>query len=133
MKTKVFTSIGGLAFALVILSGCASTGNQSLKKETEATVAKTIIIGKTTKAEVKAHFGSPISTSFTDGGLEIWNYSLAKMHAGGANFIPVYNLFAGSANGTAKSLVILFDEKDVVKKFTMSESAVSTKTGLSTL
>lgn len=86
--------------------------------------------GKTTKAEVKVMFGSPIKTTFTDGGLEIYTYELAKMSADAVNYIPLVGLLGGSASGTKKELVILFDDKGIVKKFSMSESPVKVKTGV---
>lgn len=49
-----------LAVALAVtLTGCASSGNQQLKNETETSVQTKIQEGKTTKAEVKTFFGSP--------------------------------------------------------------------------
>lgn len=53
-----------LATTAVLSTGCASQGNQSLKKETEATVKNKIVEGKTTKDSVKTMFGSPTETSF---------------------------------------------------------------------
>ncbi len=120
----------GLAFALALLSGCASTGNESLRKETETSVATKIIEGKTSKAEVRSMFGSPAKTSFTDGGLEIWTYEMAKMKADAVNYIPIVGLFGASASGVKKELVVLFDEHGLVKRYSMSESQVSTKTGI---
>lgn len=75
-------------------------------------------------------FGSPATTSFTDGGLEIWKYELSKMKADAVNFIPVVNLFGSSASGTKKELVILFNDNGTVRKFSMSESPVNVKTGV---
>jgi outer membrane protein assembly factor BamE (lipoprotein component of BamABCDE complex) len=114
----------------LLTNGCASAGNASLKKETESTVATKIVEGQTTKPQIRAMFGSPASTSFTDGGLEIWKYDFAKMKADGVNYIPIVNLFGSSASGMKKELVVLFDDKDVVKRFSMSESPVTVKTGL---
>ena len=130
MKTQNKLSIGLLFAALVIFSGCASTGNESLRKESESSIAAKIIEGKSTKDEVRAAFGSPLTTSFTDGGLEIWNYELSKMKADAVNYIPLVGLFGGTASGTKKQLVILFDDNDVVKKVSMSESPVKVKTGI---
>lgn len=130
MKYKTTVSIIGLACGLALLSGCASVGNESLRKESEASVAQKIVEGKTTKAEIRAMFGSPAKTTFTDGGLEIWTFELAKMKADGVNYIPIVGLFGSSASGTKKELVVLFDVAGVVKRFSMSESAVSAKTGI---
>ncbi|MFW0974770.1 hypothetical protein [Leclercia pneumoniae] len=110
------------------LAGCASSGNQQLKNETETSVRSKIQEGKTTKAEVKAFFGSPDGVSYTDGGNEIWKYSFAKVKVNGTTFIPFYGLFHNGTNGTKKELTILF-KNDTVQKYTMAESAINTKSG----
>ena len=107
-----------------------SAGNEKLRHETGATIQQKIVEGKTTKAEVKQKFGDPLTTSFTDGGLEIWNYELQKISADAISFVPIVNLFGGSSSGVKKQLVFLFDDNGVVKKYSMSESPVSVKTGL---
>jgi outer membrane protein assembly factor BamE (lipoprotein component of BamABCDE complex) len=112
------------------MSGCAGVGNDSLRSETEATVATKIVQGKTTKDQVREMFGSPMKTEFTDGGLEIWHYELTKLHADAVNFIPVVNLFGSIESGNKKELVVLFDTNNVVKRYSMSDSAVSQKTGI---
>ena len=50
----------------LILGGCGSTGNESIKNASEAQVKKQIIEGVTSKDQVQAMFGSPIKTSYTD-------------------------------------------------------------------
>lgn len=118
-----------LAVALAVtLTGCASSGNQKLKSETETSVQSKIQEGKTTKAEVKTLFGSPDAVSYTDGGNEIWKYSFAKVKVNGTSFIPFYGLFHNGTNGTKKELTILFKD-NTVQKFTMAESAINTKSG----
>lgn len=119
-----------VACSLLVLAGCASSGNQSLKGQDEASVAKVITEGVTTQAEVRNRFGSPMDTSFTDGGMEIWEYSLSEVSSDAINFVPVVNLFGSSASGKKKDLTILFDEDDVVHRYSMSSSDVSHKTGL---
>ncbi|MBF0557383.1 MAG: hypothetical protein HQL08_01240 [Nitrospirae bacterium] len=117
-------------FFMVTMFGCASAGNQSLRNETEVTVSQKVVEGKTTREEIRAMFGSPASTSFTDGGLEIWKYELANMHGDAVNYLPIVNLFGRSASGTKKELVVLYDATGIVKRCSMSESAVSVKTGV---
>ena len=124
--TKAIIAAGMLA----VLAGCAAVGNEPLRTETEASVAQKIIKGETTKDQVRVMFGSPVKTSFTDGGLEIWTYEFVNVSADAVNFIPVVNLFGSSASGTKKELVVLFDENDRVRRFSMSESEVSQRTGL---
>nr|DAD81381.1 MAG TPA: outer membrane protein assembly factor [Siphoviridae sp. ctEpf2] len=113
----------------VALAGCASSGNQSLKKESEASVKSKIVEGVTTKSDIKKTFGSASKTSFTDGGKEIWTYELADVSLDAVSYIPVVNWFGSSASGTKKELVIMFDG-DKVQRYSMSESPVSTKTGV---
>ena len=125
--------IAAVAFVLAIaalMGGCASTGNQTLKTESEISVASKIVVGETSAAEIKSMFGSPFESSYTDGGLQIWKFRLDDMNADAVNFIPVVNFFGSSMSGKRKELVILFDDEDVVKRFNMSESDVQTKTGL---
>jgi hypothetical protein len=124
---KLFT----MAFlSVLILSGCASTGNQTLKEESEFTVSSKVVSGQTTASEIKAMFGSPYETTYTDSGMLIWKFRLDDLKSDAVNFIPIVNLFGSSMSGTRKELVILFDENDVVKRSNMSESDVKTKTGL---
>jgi len=113
-----------------LLSGCATVGNDSLKDEDQQTISNKLTEGKTTMAEVKVMLGTPMSTSYTDGGLEVWTYEITHMSADAASYIPVVGMFAGSSSGTKKELVILFDEKEKVRKYKMNESAVKARTGL---
>lgn len=114
----------------LILAGCAGTGNQALRAETERSVATKLEEGKTTKAEVRSLFGSPAKTEFTDGGLEMWRYEFTNVSADAVSFIPIVNLFGNSASGVKKELVVLFDETSVVRRYSMSESDVTHRTGL---
>ncbi len=70
MKNKIL-----LFASLLIIVSCGTTsGNRVLMSETELTVDAKIIEGITTQSEIKAMFGSPYETTFTDGGMEIWKY-----------------------------------------------------------
>ena len=124
MKRIVLTMIMGLA-----LTGCVSSGNQILKKETAVSVKSKITEGVSTKAEVRKQFGSPMKTTFTDNGHEIWTYRLSHLSADAISYLPVIGLFGSSSSGTQKELVIMFNG-DRVQKYSLSESAVATKTGL---
>lgn len=119
-----------LLFATMFVVSCASTGNQTLKTESEVSIASKVQEGVTTAPEIKAMFGSPYETSYTDGGLMIWKYRLDDMRSDAVNYIPIVNWFGTSASGTRKELVVLFDDNDVVKRMNMSESDVKTKTGI---
>ena len=115
---------------IIFVGGCASTGNQTLKEETESSVASKIINNVTTQAEIKAMYGSPYETTYTDGGMEIWKYRLDDLKADAINYVPLVNLFGSSYSGTRKELVILFNDDGTVKRNSMSESDVQNKSGL---
>lgn len=115
--------------AVGLLAGCASSGSKALRDHSEQTVATHIIEGETTKREVLQVFGSPMNTTFTDGGREIWEYSFADMSADAVTYIPIVNWLGTSSSGTQKKLTILFDD-DVVSRYSMTESDVRTGTGL---
>lgn len=125
-----FTKLTVVAFLAVSLVGCASVGNETLRQESETTIQGKIVEGKTTKAQVRETFGSPLKASFTDSGLEVWNYEFSNVSADAISYVPIVNLFGASASGTKKELVVLFDKSSVVQRFTMNESQVKNKTGL---
>ena len=71
-------------------------------------------------------FGSPIKTTFTDGGLEIWTYEFDDLKMTAASYL---NPFGTTFTGTKKELVVLFDENEIVKRARMSESDVGGSLG----
>ena len=127
--SRVFV-LASVSVLLLTLAGCVSQGDESILHETNASVSQKIMEGKTTKEEVKAQFGPPGNTTFFPDGSEVWTYDLTKLHADAATFIPFVGLLAASQSGTKKQLVIYFDTKDVVKRYTMSEAPVTVRTGL---
>lgn len=128
MKPSIL--LAGVCLATLTLIGCASKGNESLRKETELSIGTKLTEGQTTKTEVRKMLGSPLKTSFTDGGLEISTYEFDNVTSDAINYVPVLNWLGSSASGTKKELVILFDKANVVQRYSMSESNVKVKTGL---
>ena len=122
--------VAGLSSAL--LGGCASSGNQSIADATHESVSAQLIKGKTTQENVRAIFGDPATTSFTDSGNEIWQYDFSRMHSKPTNFIPYVNLIHSGAEGDKKSLVVFFDKSKVVRQYTISSSKVDISRGLIT-
>ena len=125
---KIFPA--GVLMLAVLVTGCASVGNESLRKESESSISQKIVEGKTTKSEIRSMFGSPTKTSFTDGGLEIWNYDFSNVSADAISYVPIVNLFGASASGKKKELVVMYDQTNIVKRYSMSEADVTHKTGL---
>ena len=129
MFIKTVKIIGAI-FVTILITACVSSGNQSLKNETELSVTEKIVKGETTTTEIKAMFGSPFETTYTDSGYLIWKYRLDDLEYDAVNFIPYLNLLKSRVSGTRKELVILFDENDVVKRANMSESKIETESGV---
>ncbi|MDC0180755.1 hypothetical protein OAK21_04805 [Pseudomonadota bacterium] len=120
-----------LTLTFFLIASCGSTsGNRVLLAESEISVDSKIIEGITTQSEIKAMFGSPFETTFTDGGMEIWKYRFDNLDADAVNYIPIVNMFTQSYSGDRKELVILFNDNGTVKRSSMAESDVTTKAGL---
>ena len=125
-----FAKTISIIFAATLATACASAGNEQLRNETETSINGKIIEGSTTKAQIRSTFGSPLKTSFTDGGLEVATYEFTNVSADAISFVPIVNLFGASASGKKKELVVLFDKSGIVQRYSMSESEVTQKTGL---
>ena len=114
--------------------GCANVGNASMEDFTEEQANEAIVKGVTTKKEIRAAFGSPIESTFTDGGLAIWKYQYDDTSAFTpdtvGSVILTFGLAGTKARGTRNELVILFDENDIVKQFNMSNSPIEAGTGV---
>lgn len=123
------SSVAGCLSALLLLSACASSGNESIKNETSETVDQKIKDGVTTKQEIKALYGDPLETSFTDSGHEVWKYVFAKTRANGTNFIPYYGAFSSGTHGKAKTLSIIFTDQ-VVWHHSLADSQIQTHQGI---
>ncbi len=127
-KSLFLSSVIGLS---VFFSGCAiKTGNEVLGKMEKSQVEQGIVKGKSTKEEIKVMFGDPTSVDFDNNSLEKWTYLHVRSDAKLINYVPYANLFASGTNDTKKTLVILFDDKGIVKNYINSDAKGETKTGL---
>ena len=122
--------VAGLSFLL--LSGCSSVGNNSIADATAESVSAQLIKGKSTQPDVRALYGDPSKTTFTDSGNEIWEYDFSRMHSKPTNFIPYVSLIHNGAEGDKKSLVVFFDRSKIVRQYTISSSKVDISNGLIT-
>lgn len=127
---KYFNLTSATLVVGLLLSGCASSGNEKMRHETQQTIDQKIIDKVTTKAQVQKMYGTPNTTNFTDTGLEIWKYKLVRETARGINFVPVANMFSQGRNTKTKELVILFDDNSVVKKHTFLDTKGETNVGI---
>lgn len=128
MRTQFFRAV--MMGLLLSLIGCASHGNEKLRKENDTTLAQKITKGVTTKAQVAGALGPADDVSFTDSGNEIWKYYHTVSTAKAVNFIPVVNIFAAGVDNDKKELVVLFDEQGTVKNYTFAQTQGEQRTGV---
>ena len=128
MGSNVFFSVF-IIFLFVLLTACATTGNQKLKDETNETISEKMKVGITTKREVIEYLGSTTQTSLTEDGLEILTYEYERFTPRVQNFIP-YNFFSLVDDGKKKQLVILLDNDGIIKKVILNESNEERRRGL---
>ena len=113
----------------ILLSGCASAGNDKVRTETMDTVGTKVVKGTTTKSQVRGLYGEPSSVSLTDSGSEVWKYEYAHATAKAVSFVPIVGLFAGGADVTKNEVVFIFDKNDVMQNYTVHASQSETRNG----
>lgn len=126
MKAK----IAGSLLTIIVLSGCASTaGNQSIKNETQQSIASKILKGRTTKEDIQKQFGEPTRKTVVDTNEDMWFYSIMNSNMSAMSYIPIVGLFSNGTDMKSKSLTITFTG-DKVENWTFSESNDSIHNGL---
>ena len=115
----------------VALSGCADgIGNGRIANQSNNTLSRKIIKGKTTESQIRQMFGDPDKTTFNSKDDLMWTYEYQHDHDTVAAYIPVVNWFAKDVKGHKKTLVILFNKKGIVKNYAFSNSANSISLGM---
>ena len=108
--------------------GCANQGGNVLRNLTEADVNSLIVVGETTRNEIRALFGEPHnSTTYSKLGIEIWKYRYEDTAAWNRATVASDGIFLESLKnghlGKKKELTIIYNEDYTVKRFNMSSSA----------
>ena len=126
MKAKV----AGALLTIIVLSGCASTaGNQSIKNETQQSIASKIIKGRTTKQDISREFGDPTRKTTVDTNEDMWFYSIMNSNMSAISYIPIAGLFSNGTDMKSKALTVTF-QGDKVENWSFSESNDSVHNGL---
>ncbi|MBB8882752.1 hypothetical protein FSH36_013865 [Escherichia coli] len=116
-------------FAISLINGCSTSGNQKIKNETAQSLQSKIIKDKTTKTELLAQLGEPDTRTTLDSGNEQWRYFMYNNQFNAATFIPIVGLFTGGSQIQSKTLEIDF-KGEVVSKWTFSSENNNSKTGI---
>ena len=118
----------------ILLTGCVTAPEPLTKKNSELTqgmVQMNLEVGKTTKADVLETFGAPNITTRDSSGNEVWTYQRqAQVSQSSSSSGFIFVIIAGKsaeASGFETSskmmtLIIKFNEKDVVTDFKSRES-----------
>ena len=78
---------------LLVISACVSAGTKAI---TDAGVVSQIEVGKSTRADVTALLGYPITASYGGQGEETWYYTRVTMYPKPTAFVPVVKAFTPS-------------------------------------
>jgi len=117
----------------LLLVGCASSGNESVRDVSDTSVAAHVTKGQTTKDQVRASYGDPTAIGFTDSGNEQWTYVHAVATAKAVNFVPIIGMFAGGADVAKSTFVIFFDKTGVVQNYSVSKSQSEVRRGIGSM
>lgn len=116
-------------FALIILiNGCASVQPVQKGNLTPGMAKTKIIKGQTTQNEVLEVFGAPNIVTKNKSGNEVWTYDKASVETGTSDVYGTILIAGGTGSRSSTSartftLMIEFDEKNVVKDFSYRSSA----------
>ena len=122
-------SIVALALC-ILLSACASSGNEKIRSETKEGLEQQIQKGKSSKQNVQDLYGDPDEITFTDSGNEIWRFKHSLATSKPINFVPYANIFSHGMDVKNKIIVFIFDKKGIVQNYTLSDAKNEIKNGL---
>lgn len=112
-----------------ILPGCASTaGNQSIKNETQQSIASKLYKGRTTKQEILRDFGEPTRITTVDTNEDMWVYSIMNSSLSAMSYIPIVGRLSNETDMKRKNLTITFTG-DKVENWSFIESNDSVHNG----
>ncbi|GAC1373579.1 MAG: hypothetical protein NVS3B3_09500 [Aquirhabdus sp.] len=120
MKRKF---VSGLAI-LFLVTGCVSLSNQENKNGKQQTIQTKIVEGSTTKEQVLMALGKATTISFSDVGDELWAYSYIQSSSKLQDFIPIVKFFVQGSYLNPLQLVIVFDKKCIVSKYTIHKDVL---------
>jgi outer membrane protein assembly factor BamE (lipoprotein component of BamABCDE complex) len=105
---------------LLVISGCVSAGTKAI---TDAGVVSQIEVGKSTRADVTALLGYPLTASYGGQGDETWHYTWTTVYPTPAAFVPVVKAVIPSLGETARGLAVTFDQDGAVKSLGVNQPA----------
>lgn len=118
-----------LLITFLLIGGCASTaGNQSIKNETQQSIASKIFKGRTTKQDILQQFGEPTRKTTIDTDEDMWSYSIMNSNMSVMSYIPIAGIFSNGTDIKTKALTVTF-KGDKVENWSFSEGSDSVHNG----
>ncbi|GAC1376248.1 MAG: hypothetical protein NVS3B3_15280 [Aquirhabdus sp.] len=114
---KIKSILVGFA-VLCLVTGCVVPSNQEAKSGTQQTIQNKIVEGTTTKDQVRTALGEAASVSFSSDD-EVWTYSYTQPSSRLQNFVPIANFFTKGSYLSPQQLIVKFDKKGIVSKYTI--------------
>jgi outer membrane protein assembly factor BamE (lipoprotein component of BamABCDE complex) len=112
--------IGFCLVLLLAITGCVSgMGNKEITKDE---LVNKIVVGQTTKAEVKQLLGQPTDVHFADNGEEIWYYRYTRSNVRSSSFIPYAGAVVGGADTKTVTLTVRYTTDGIVKNIGRGEA-----------
>jgi len=110
------------------IAGCASVQPVQNGNLTPGMAKTTIIKGKTTQNEILTVFGAPNIVTKNKSGNEIWTYDKMSVESGASEVYGTAIVVGGvgvrsSTSARSFTLMIEFDENDIVKDYSYRSSA----------
>lgn len=117
-----------ILISFFLLSGCVSVQPVQQSNLTPGMAKTKIIKGQTTQNEVLQVFGAPNIVTKNKSGNEVWTYDKVSVETGTSDVYGTLLIVGGAGSRSSTSartftLMIEFDEKDVVKDFSYRSSA----------
>jgi len=113
---------------LFLLSGCASVQPAQQSNLTPGMAKTKIIKGQTTQNEIIQVFGPPNIVTQNKSSNEVWTYDKVSVETGTSDVYGTILIVGGAGSRSSTSsrtftLMIEFDDKDVVKDYSYRSSA----------
>jgi outer membrane protein assembly factor BamE (lipoprotein component of BamABCDE complex) len=109
----VAAAVAGLACA-----GCSTMGNGRLVRLDAAQARTLLVVGRTTRDDVRTALGQGTIIRF-ESGLETWHYLYREGIAPGWDEVPFIGLVTARLDRPTKELVLLFDGQGVLKRWSL--------------
>jgi outer membrane protein assembly factor BamE (lipoprotein component of BamABCDE complex) len=97
---------------LLVISACVSVGTKAI---TDAGVVSQIEVGKSTRADVAARLGYPLTASYGDQGEETWHYTWVTAAPAVTAFVPVVKAVTPSLCESTREFAVTFSRDGTVK------------------